>query len=164
MEQLINQILTHKEAAALPSLLESGGLPALVSGLSPVHRANLAAALYNKIQMPLFVLCADDTAAEGRKDIAPVQVLFDEETVHFPDLIQVLAPFSGRKAVYQYLPAAFSQFRSDSLQLGDRQRLKFGLRQAIVTVGVRFFKRHAVACYSPARMYPFTQESVSIGL
>jgi len=28
MEILINQILTHKEAAALPSLLESGGLPA----------------------------------------------------------------------------------------------------------------------------------------
>ena len=45
MEILINQILTHKEAAALPSLLESGGLPALISGLSAVHRANLAAAL-----------------------------------------------------------------------------------------------------------------------
>ena len=65
MNELINQILTHKEAAALPSLLESGGLPALISGLSPVHRANLAAALYNQLQMPLFVLCPDDTAAEG---------------------------------------------------------------------------------------------------
>ena len=65
MEQLINQILTHKEAAALPSLVESGGLPALISGLSPVHRANLAAALYNQIQTPLFVICPDDTAAES---------------------------------------------------------------------------------------------------
>ena len=65
MEQLINQILTHKEAAALPSLMESGGLPALISGLSPVHRANLAAALYNQIQTPLFVICPDDTAAES---------------------------------------------------------------------------------------------------
>ncbi len=65
MEQLINQILTHKEAAALPSLIESGGLPALISGLSPVHRANLAAALYNQIQTPLFVICPDDTAAES---------------------------------------------------------------------------------------------------
>ena len=71
MEQLINQILTHKEAAALPSLLESGGLPALISGLSPVHRANLAAALYNKLQMPLFVICPDDTAAESfARDLA----------------------------------------------------------------------------------------------
>ena len=65
MDILINQILEHKEAAALPSLLESGGLPALVSGLSPVHRANLAAALYNKLDRPLFVLCQDDTAAES---------------------------------------------------------------------------------------------------
>ncbi len=90
MEQLINQILTHKEAAALPSLLESGGLPALVSGLSPVHRANLAAALYNKIQMPLFVLCADDTAAEGfARDLAAmlgkeVTVLGMRDFVFYP--------------------------------------------------------------------------------
>ena len=65
MEQLINQILTHKEAAALPSLLESGGLPALVSGLSAVHRANLAAGLRDKTGAPLFVICPDDTAAEN---------------------------------------------------------------------------------------------------
>ena len=63
MDILINQILSHKEVAALPSLLESGGLPALISGLSPVHRANLAAALKNSLDMPLFVVCPDDTAA-----------------------------------------------------------------------------------------------------
>ena len=44
MNILIDQIFENKEAAALPGLLESGGLPALVSGLSAVHRANLAAA------------------------------------------------------------------------------------------------------------------------
>ncbi len=65
MDILVNQILEHKEAAALPSLLESGGLPALVSGLSAVHRANLAAALENKLDMPLLVVCPDDTAAES---------------------------------------------------------------------------------------------------
>ena len=90
MEQLINQILTHKEAAALPSLLESGGLPALVSGLSPVHRANLAAALYNKIQMPLFVVCPDDTAAESfARDLAAmtgkeITVLTMRDFVFYP--------------------------------------------------------------------------------
>ena len=46
MKILNRQILENKEAAALPYLLESGGLPALVSGLSGVHRANLAAALF----------------------------------------------------------------------------------------------------------------------
>ncbi len=65
MEILINQILAHKEAAALPRMLESGELPALISGLAPVHRANLAAALRMKLQMPLFVICPDDTAAEN---------------------------------------------------------------------------------------------------
>ena len=65
MKELVNQILTHKELAALPSLLEGGGLPALVSGLSAVHRANLAAALSCRLQKPLFVICPDDTAAEN---------------------------------------------------------------------------------------------------
>ena len=65
MELLIKQILEHKEAAALPSLLESGGLPALISGLSAVHRANLAAALRQQLGLPLFVICPDDTAAEN---------------------------------------------------------------------------------------------------
>ena len=45
MHILFEQILNTREAAALPGMTESGGLPALVSGLSAVHRANLAAAL-----------------------------------------------------------------------------------------------------------------------
>ena len=65
MKELVSQILNHKELAALPSLLEGGGLPALVSGLSAVHRANLAAALCDSMQKSLFVICPDDTAAEN---------------------------------------------------------------------------------------------------
>ena len=65
MKELVNQILNHKELAALPSLLEGGGLPALVSGLSAVTRANLAAALCGTMDRPLFVICPDDTAAEN---------------------------------------------------------------------------------------------------
>ena len=65
MELLIKQILSNKEVAALPSLMESGGLPALISGLSSVHRANLAAALRLETGLPLVVLCPDDTAAEN---------------------------------------------------------------------------------------------------
>ena len=90
MEILINQILAHKEAAALPSLLESGGLPALISGLSPVHRANLAAALYNQLHMPLFAICPDDTAAESfGRDLAAmtgkeVTVLGMRDFVFYP--------------------------------------------------------------------------------
>ncbi|MBO5496551.1 MAG: hypothetical protein J5967_04035, partial [Oscillospiraceae bacterium] len=90
MEILINQILTHKEAAVLPSLLESGGLPALISGLSPVHRANLAAALKNQLGLPLFVICPDDTAAESMaRDLAAmlgreVRTLLMRDFVFYP--------------------------------------------------------------------------------
>ena len=77
MELLIKQIFENKEAAALPSLLESGGLPALVSGLSAVHRANLAAALRYETKRPVFVICPDDTAAENFA--ADLKVMLNEE-------------------------------------------------------------------------------------
>ena len=71
MKLLIKEILKNKEVAALPGLLESGGLPALISGLSPVHRANLAAALKTECQRPLFVICPDDSSAEAMgRDLA----------------------------------------------------------------------------------------------
>lgn len=65
MKNLFRKIFDNREAAALPSLRESGGLPALVSGLSAVHRANLAAALADSLGEKLFVICPDDTAAEN---------------------------------------------------------------------------------------------------
>ena len=78
MNTLIKEIFKNKEAAALPGLLESGGLPALVSGLSAVHRANLAAALRLKSGRPIFVICPDDTAAESfARDLAS---MLGEET------------------------------------------------------------------------------------
>ena len=65
MKILTREIFSNKEAAALPALAESGGLPALISGLSAVHRANLAAALYNEGMSPLVVICPDESAAES---------------------------------------------------------------------------------------------------
>ena len=65
MNIIFKQILSGREAAALPHLWESGGLPALISGLSAVHRANLAAALADAKEEKMFVICPDDTAAEN---------------------------------------------------------------------------------------------------
>jgi len=65
MNILVNQIFNNKEAAALPHIAESGRLPALISGLSAVHRANLAAALRQSLEKRLFVICPDDTSAEN---------------------------------------------------------------------------------------------------
>ena len=65
MKILNQQIFENREAAALPGLMESGGLPALVSGLSGIHRVNLAAALYERLELPLLIVCPDDSAAES---------------------------------------------------------------------------------------------------
>ena len=71
MKLLNQQIFENKEAAALPYLVESGELPALVSGLSAVHRANLAAALYESCASPLLVICPDEAAVDSfSRDIA----------------------------------------------------------------------------------------------
>lgn len=45
-------------------MLEGGALPALVSGLGPIHRAHLAAAMRLETGLPLFIVCPDDTSAE----------------------------------------------------------------------------------------------------
>ncbi len=90
MDILLQQFFENREAAALPSLLESGGLPALVSGLSAVHRAHLAAALRRRLDRPLFVLCPDDTAAESfARDLnallsEPVQTLTMRDFTFYP--------------------------------------------------------------------------------
>ena len=79
MNILFDQIFENREAAALPSLAESGGLPALISGLGAVHRANLAAALRARTGRPLVVICPDDTAAENMaRDLA---AMLGEEAV-----------------------------------------------------------------------------------
>ncbi len=58
-------ILENKNLTPLPDAVEGGALPALVSGLGPVHRANLAAALRRKTGRPLFAVAPDDAAAEA---------------------------------------------------------------------------------------------------
>lgn len=90
MNIVFRQILNNREAAALPSLLESGGLPALISGLSPVHRANLAAALAEDRSVKMWVICSDDTTAESfAADLRamlnePVSVLGMREFTFYP--------------------------------------------------------------------------------
>ena len=65
MKTLSLAILENKNLAPLPGSIEGGALPALVSGLGPVHRAHLAAALRLKTGRPLIVVSPDDTAAES---------------------------------------------------------------------------------------------------
>ena len=77
MNNIFKQILNSKEASALPGMREGGKLPALISGLSAVHRANLAAALEDSFQEKLFVVCPDDTAADNFA--ADLRSMLDED-------------------------------------------------------------------------------------
>jgi len=65
-QRFLNRVFfENPETAALPMPSESGRLPALVSGLSAVHRAHFMAALREKTGRPLVVVSPDDTSAEA---------------------------------------------------------------------------------------------------
>ena len=77
MKTLSLAILENKNLSPLPDCIEGGALPALVSGLAPVHRAHLAAALRFKTERPLVVVSPDETAAEAMA--ADLRELLGEE-------------------------------------------------------------------------------------
>ena len=135
MNTLIRQIFNNKEAAALPGLLEGGGLPALVSGLSAVHRANLAAALRLETGRPIFIICPDDTAAESfARDM---RSMLGEEcgTLIMRDYTFYAAEAASRQTEQRRLAALYQlavgkadvQHRSDDLH--DRADVLFGHTQ-----------------------------------
>ena len=63
MELLLKKLLEIPEAASLAQAVEQGGCPAAVTGLSSVHKAQIAAALAHAGDRPLVVVCADETEA-----------------------------------------------------------------------------------------------------
>ncbi len=73
----------NRALAALPEVrellldLDAGRCPAAVSGLSGVHRAQLAAAIRQETQRPLLVVCADES--EASRMAADLNVLLGEE-------------------------------------------------------------------------------------
>ena len=63
MEQLLQTLLRIPEAEALAAAVEGGRCPAAVTGLAPVHRAQMAAALARSSGRPLVVVCSDEGEA-----------------------------------------------------------------------------------------------------
>ncbi|MEL7604137.1 MAG: transcription-repair coupling factor, partial [Bacillota bacterium] len=70
MHSLTQAVWNDQNLERLPAYLEAGASPVLVVGPGRTSRANLAAALRHKTGRPLFVICADETAAENfRRDL-----------------------------------------------------------------------------------------------
>ncbi len=61
---LTRAILENPSLTPLPMQIEGGVLPALISGLSSVHRANLAAALHLETGRPVFIVVPDESAMD----------------------------------------------------------------------------------------------------
>ena len=82
MKQLLSALRALPEFEQLLSALDSGRSPAAVSGLSAVHRAHFAAALYARTHRPVVLFCADD--AECRRFADDLHALTGEEVLTLP--------------------------------------------------------------------------------
>ena len=63
MQTLLQTLLQIPEAASLAAAVEQGGCPAAITGLAPIHRAQLAAAVSTAAHRPLVMVCADESEA-----------------------------------------------------------------------------------------------------
>ena len=70
MRTLAQAVFNDRNLALLPDYVEGCVLPALIVGPGKTSRANIAAGLRLKTGRPLFVICADETAADNfRRDL-----------------------------------------------------------------------------------------------
>ena len=63
MERFLQQLNTIPEVAELVRRVEEGGCPAAVTGLQPVQRACVGAAVARGTGRPAVVLCGDEREA-----------------------------------------------------------------------------------------------------
>lgn len=99
MTDLTRSITYLKEYRQLKDALADGKTPALAVGLSPVHKAHLAAALADDLKRPVCVLLDDDgAAARFASDLAG----FSEKTVlQLPARELVMADVAGVSRGYE---------------------------------------------------------------
>ena len=64
MRELLRRIAALPEAAETIEAIGEGRSPVALTGLAPVHRATLAAALRQALGRPLTVICSDESEAE----------------------------------------------------------------------------------------------------
>ena len=64
MKTLIKELLNEAEISRLASAVDGGKCPAVISGVSPVHKAAVLAALMEKTGESACVICSDDNEAK----------------------------------------------------------------------------------------------------
>ena len=83
MNALLSALGQLKEWQEIERALFGGDSPALLTGVSPVHRAQLAASLAAKRNLPLLALCADEK--ESLRLAADLRALLKTEPILLPE-------------------------------------------------------------------------------
>ena len=100
MEGLLNRLLQLSELRELTEQIEQGQCPVLVTGLSPVHRAQTAAAAAHASARPLLMLCADER--ECLRMAADLHTLLGVEPVILPERELQLRPAAAASRQWEY--------------------------------------------------------------
>ena len=90
MTGILQKLSTLPQLRELTAALTGRERCAAVTGLSPVHRAMLSAAVAAETRRPLLLLCADEK--ECARQAADLQVLLDGEPVRLPERELQLRP------------------------------------------------------------------------
>ena len=99
MRTLIEAILSEPEIARTVAAVDAGGCPALISGLSPVHRAHLAAAIRVRTGRPVVLLSADEM--ELRRSSRDIAALTGEEVLHLPSRDFIFRDMEGASREFE---------------------------------------------------------------
>ena len=102
MEQFLKMLLQLPELTEIADTLAAGRTPIGVSGLAPVHKALVAAALAMQLERPLVALCADESG-----DLAIQQFCICRETVIIPDICLDYGIIARTLDVHNYPPLLF---------------------------------------------------------
>ena len=121
MEGLLKKLLQLSELRELAEQIEQGQCPVLVTGLSPVHRAQAAAAAAHAADRPLLMLCTDER--ECSRMASDLHTLLGIEPVILPERELQLRPTAAASRQWEYR-------RLDALY-----RMAQGSRVVVTTVG-----------------------------
>ena len=100
MTEITKSITYLKEYRELKKALEAGQTPALAVGLSPIHKAHLAAALGLDTGRPVLVLTDDDSAAT--RFSADLQGFAEKPVLQLPARDLVMADVAGVSRGYEH--------------------------------------------------------------
>ena len=119
MERFLEQLNTIPEVASLTQRVEAGGCPAAVTGLQPVQRACVGAAVAHATGRPVLFVCGDER--EAQTICADLRTLLAKEPVVLP----------GRE--WQLRPGAIGSHAFEQSRLGALYALTEGMTAAVAT-------------------------------